>query len=1221
MRFFIYFFLVLSSISSVCAQWEDDFSAGGLPCCTNWVGDTEKFWINPDQQLQLSDTANSGLAYMARSATSIDNATWTFDVFMDFNPSAYNYADVYLVSNKVPNASNVHGYFVRIGYSTDEISLYRQSGDRSTAIEIIDGKDGTTDRENVAARVKVTRSATGAWALMHSQQMDNNFFLEGSVIDSTYRGNQFFSINCCYTITRSTRFSFDNIRLAGTASADIHPPVPDTLIAIGDRILDLHFSEPLHPDVSFRPENFMLDGGIGVPSESYSTNDEHRQIRLVFDKSMLDGTNYTLTCNDVTDPYMNSVKDQKIHFYYSTPYKAGYRDVVINEIMADPYPSVGLPDAEFVELYNTTKEWINLEGWSLEGVSARQFPGYFLGPNGYVLLVKEKRNTGWDEHSIAWGTGGLLNGGELLRLVDPSGQVIDSMTYDLNMYGDIHKKNGGWSLELMDPFHCSSDRTNWSGSTDPSGGTPLKINSLFSVRDDTDPPQIVELRAIDEHTIHLLFNEWISDSGVISFAGENGKITLIPDRTGYGLYCKLEDPLIQDHRYELRLSGIKDCSGNTLELVSYPYHHDGAAPEAYEVISFSDSRLGILFSEKVEIHSAQVTGNFSLEPDNILPSHSSLIVDSIVVLDFEVPLLDNRVYWLRYSGIEDHAGNIVLKDSLLFQPSTNQPPGFNQLVITEIMADPEPAVVLPGYEYIELYNATDHRMTVNDLMLVVGKKSRMIPAIVIDPHQYLMICPASALGLYGLGNKIGLANWPAIINRTDTLSLYAHDGRLVFSIAFEESWYRDMDKKEGGWSLEIIDPHRPCGGMDNWLACRHPSGGTPGARNSVFASKPDLSGPKLLSALATDSMRLLINFNEKLDPVSVTHAKIEILPINDIQSWHLVQPTLHQLYVSLNQPLVPGTKYTVSVTNISDCSGNMIGSDFQTASVFLPEVAESSDIVFSEVLYDPRPGGVEFVELVNRSDKYIDMTEWDFALERDGNYYRREPIFGGHKIIEPGSYMALTTDPYVLKGDYPRGKLENFLHFASLPALSDDGTIIALIDQSGQVIDRFRYEPGYHHPWLDDTEGVSLERIDLNGETNDPDNWTSAARDHAYATPGMPNSQFYLPQPDLIKIEISPRLVIAGEGDARGRAEISYTCGTTGVMANIEIFDMTGRMIKRIAENANLAGAGSFEWGGRDEYGRMVDMGYYVLRVETFGLDGTVGMIKETIAVGRINAY
>ncbi|MGZ8516757.1 MAG: lamin tail domain-containing protein, partial [Chitinophagaceae bacterium] len=40
-------------------------------------------------------------------------------------------------------------------------------------------------------------------------------------------------------------------------------------------------------------------------------------------------------------------------------------DVVIDEIMADPTPQIGLPNNEWLELKNTSSSAVNLQGWRI----------------------------------------------------------------------------------------------------------------------------------------------------------------------------------------------------------------------------------------------------------------------------------------------------------------------------------------------------------------------------------------------------------------------------------------------------------------------------------------------------------------------------------------------------------------------------------------------------------------------------------------------------------------------------------------------------------------------------------------------------------------------------------------------------------------------------------------------------------------------------------------
>jgi hypothetical protein len=107
----------------------------------------------------------------------------------------------------------------------------------------------------------------------------------------------------------------------------------------------------------------------------------------------------------------------------------------------------------------------------------------------------------------------------------------------------------------------------------------------------------------------------------------------------------------------------------------------------------------------------------------------------------------------------------------------------------------------------------------------------------------------------------------------DGRTLYVSDfnNNIIHAITYNAAWHTSSYKKDGGWSLELIDSNNPCGETGNWTSSLDVKGGTPGATNSVVQSNPDILSPKLIRAfiynrISADTVKVyfneIINYSE-----------------------------------------------------------------------------------------------------------------------------------------------------------------------------------------------------------------------------------------------------------------------------------------------------------------------------------------------------------------------
>lgn len=541
------------------------------------------------------------------------------------------------------------------------------------------------------------------------------------------------------------------------------------------------------------------------------------------------------------------------------------------------------------------------------------------------------------------------------------------------------------------------------------------------------------------------------------------------------------------------------------------------------------------------------------------------------------------------------------------------------VVISEIMADPTPQVGLPNTEWIELHNNSSAAINLGGWRLgKPGSQSGTIAAnTILQPDSNIVICTASQVAaLSAFGRTVSVTSFPSLGNDGDVILLIGNSGSIVHAVSYNISWYGNALKADGGYTLEMIDTRNACAAESNWKASNSNTGGTPGQTNSIKANNPDGVAPLLISAFASGGNAITLYFNEGLDSSNAATPGLYNIQGLTVLSASVASPLFNTVTLTTQNALSAGTIYTVNANGVKDCSGNTMGAISTT--IALPQAADSLDVVVNEILFNPRPLSSDYVELVNRSNKPINLRHLYLANRSSttGLVGSLTQVSAQDRLILPGTYVVITTNATTLQQEYTVGDVNNIVSLSSMPSYPDDRGWVVLMDQQGRIIDEVPYLDDWHFKLLDNEEGVALERIDANGPSDKTDNWTSAAKSAGFGTPAAPNSQDLSTQnSNTATLSLTPAVFSPDNDGYEDFVIVTLKPETTGYVANITILDAAGRPVRVLQRNATLGNTSNFRWDGLNDKQQRVQPGYYVVVAELYNLQGKRLRLKETVGV------
>lgn len=276
-------------------------------------------------------------------------------------------------------------------------------------------------------------------------------------------------------------------------------------------------------------------------------------------------------------------------------------------------------------------------------------------------------------------------------------------------------------------------------------------------------------------------------------------------------------------------------------------------------------------------------------------------------------------------------------------------------------------------------------------------------------------------------------------------------------------------------------------------------------------------------------------------------------------------------------------------------------------------------IIINEILFNPREGGVDFIELYNPLPSPVNLQYMYIGrVDKEGKLAQLTPIADKPRSIAAHGFVVLTIDPDIIAKHYPHAARETFISMSKMPAFpNEEGYVVLATILPGRrdavVIDSLHYTSRMHSPFIQHPKGISLERLSPSRPTNEPGNFRSAAVLVGGATPGRRNS---VAEQKMSQIRLQSRIIHPyATHAAQQLLKIDYQFNVVGLMATIRIHDARGRPVKRLVQNSSIPSEGSWIWDGLSDQQQTLPTGIYTIVIELYNETGYSDLFRKSFVL------
>jgi hypothetical protein len=572
----IYLFLV----NVVYCQLTDNFNDGNFTSNLSWKGNTESFIVDPLNRLRLN-ASGAGNSVLYIDATYPPSFSIEMTIKQEFNPSGSNFSRLYFLADNTDLAKS-NSYYLQFGENgtEDAVRFYKQTNGSSSLLS--SGKLGSLNTDSSFFKIFLTRFNEDNFNFSIDYNLDGKVDDEFSANDASIKNSagKYFGIYALFSSTRKDKFAWDDFSLKPISGGDMIAPAISNVIVVNNKILQVIFSEAIDRNILSNLKNFDVVG-LGNPTSATMDDINNKTIELKFNSDFNPFTNYSLEVISAKDLAGNIAPTLKYNFSFSTPIQLG--DVVLTEILFDPYVN----QQDFIELYNTTNNDIDLKGCKIKSFANNQEQtietSVLIKSKSYLALtpsmvsVASTYSPPSNVVIINQSLPSMNNDKGNISFTSSLGIILDSFTYSdqLHTIDKTEKNIEGVSLEKINFSPYNNEFYHWKSSiVDTKYATPGYANSHLS---DKTLPKAINAEIKNDKQIIVYFDEGLSFESIKiieNYTLNNGfnnpsKAEFNEKKSSQVLltYTKSFLPTID---YALEIKNIKDVNNNIISATILP---------------------------------------------------------------------------------------------------------------------------------------------------------------------------------------------------------------------------------------------------------------------------------------------------------------------------------------------------------------------------------------------------------------------------------------------------------------------------------------------------------------------------------------------------------------------------------------------------------------------------------------------------------------------------